>query len=228
MDILGIIPARGGSKGVPRKNIKLLAGKPLISYSIKAALQSQYINRLIVSTEDSEIKKISENYGSEVIERPKEFALDDSPTTDAVFHSLKILEKENYKPDLIVLLQATSPHRNEEDIDNAIKLFLESNCEAVVSVCNLDHRRIFLIKNNCLDPIMKESLHKRRQDAPDLYTSNGALYIIEPKILQKYGSFHPPETVPYIMPTDRSIDIDTEFNFQLSEFILAKIKKNEY
>jgi len=222
MNICAIIPARGGSKGIPRKNIKLIAGKPLIAHTIEFALKSRYINRLVVSTEDKEISEISKSYGAEIVKRPQELALDYSPTIKSVEHVLNVLEEEKYETDLIVLLQATSPLRTTEDIDNAIKIFLKEECNAVVSVCIMERHKVFQIENNYLKSFMGENLDKRRQDMPDLYTTNGAIYIIKPQILQKYRSFYPLGTIPYIMPLERSVDIDTDFEFQIAEYLLKK------
>jgi CMP-N-acetylneuraminic acid synthetase len=225
--IIAIIPARGGSKGIPRKNVRLLNGKPLIAYSIEMALKSRHINRVIVSTEDQEIAEISKKYGAEVIIRPKELARDDSPTIDVVFHILDFLEKEGYKPDVVVLLQPTSPLRNAEDIDNAVKLFLSNNCDSVVSVCEVEHSPFwsFKIENGYLKPIFEENYIKmRRQDLPNVYVPNGALYVSTPATLRKYKSFYCPKTIPYVMPLERSIDIDNEIDLMLAELILKKYK----
>lgn len=223
MNILGLIPARGGSKGVPRKNIKLMAGKPLIAYSVESAINSKYINQIVVSTEDPEIGKTAIDYGAEFIKRPKKFAQDESPTIDAVSHVIEYLDQ---KPDLIVLLQPTSPLRNSEDIDSAIDLFMGNVCQAVVSVCELDHPKIFKIEHNFLKTILKEEqLNMRRQDLPKLYATNGAVYVIEPEVLKEYGTFIPPKTIPYFMPNERSIDIDNNFDFFLSELIINNVQK---
>jgi len=136
MNIVAIIPARGGSKRLPRKNIKLLAGKPLIAYVIRTALLSKSLNKVIVSTEDSEIKDIARQYGAEVIKRPKALAKDSSTTIDVIFHAISVLEKRGEKPDVVVCLQPTSPLQAPEDIDNAIGLFLDSNYASVISVCD--------------------------------------------------------------------------------------------
>jgi len=224
---LTVIPARGGSKGIPRKNIRLLNGKPLIAYSIEAAFKSRRANRVIVSTEDQEIAEISKRYGAEVIDRPKELARDDSPTIDAVLHALGLLEEGGYMPDVVVLLQPTSPLRNAEDIDNAIELFLSRECDSVVSVCEFKHSPYwsFKIENGYLKPIFGENYIKmRRQDLPKAYIPNGAIYVSTPETLRKYKSFYCPKTVPYIMPLERSIDIDNEIDFILAELIMKKYK----
>lgn len=223
--IITIIPARGGSKGIPRKNLRLLARKPLIAYSIETALKSKWIDRVIVSTEDEEIAEISREDGAEIIERPKEMARDDSPTIDAIFHALEVLKVENYEPDITILLQPTSPLRTAKDIDNAIELFLNNDGESVVSVCEVEHTPYwsFKIEDKCLKPIFEEKyLRMRRQELPKVYIPNGAIYISTPENLRKYNGFYCSMTVPYVMPPERSIDIDREIDFMLAELLMRK------
>lgn len=223
--ILAIIPARGGSKTIPRKNIKLLNGKPLIYYTIKESIKSKYLGRIIVSTEDKEISEISKKYGAEVIERPEELAKDETPTIDVIFHVLQVVKAENFEPGLVVLLQPTSPLRNAQDIDNAIELFLKNDCESVVSVCEVEHSPYwsFEIENRYLKPIFGgKYLNMRRQDLPKVYTPNGAIYVSTPEILRKYKSFYCSKTIPYIMPPERSVDIDNEIDFMLAELLMRK------
>ena len=126
MEVLAIIPARGGSKGIPGKNIKLLASEPLLAYSIKAAQNSKFVSRTIVSTECKEIKDISISYGVEVIDRPIELAQDETKTAPVLLHVLNELEKQNYKPDVVVLLQATCPLRDENELDEAFDIFFNN------------------------------------------------------------------------------------------------------
>jgi len=224
--ILAIIPARGGSKRVPKKNIRLLTGKPLIVYTIETALKSRYLNRIVVSTEDEKIARISKKYGAEVIKRPKIFATDKAKTVEAVFHVLKVLKRKKYRPNLIVLLQPTSPLRKSDDIDKAIDIFLQNKCESVVSVCEMEPSPywFFGIKEKYLKPILgRKNLLKRSQDLPKIYVINGALYISTPKIIRKYKSFYSSKILPYIMPKERSVDIDDEIEFKLAEIII----KNE-
>jgi len=223
--ILAIIPARGGSKTIPRKNIKLLNGKPLIYYTIKESIKSKYLGRIIVSTEDKEISEISKKYGAEVIERPEELAKDETPTIDVIFHVLQVIKAENFEPEAVVLLQPTSPLRNAQDIDNAIELFLKNDCESVVSVCEVEHSLYwsFEIENRYLKPIFGgKYLNMRRQDLPKVYTPNGAIYVSTPEILRKYKSFYCSKTIPYIMPPERSVDIDNEIDFMLAELLMRK------
>ena len=223
MNIISIIPARGGSKGIPRKNIKLLNGKPLISYSIDASNSCSLIDETYVSTEDAEISEISKGNNAGVIERPDELASDDSSRIDVILHVLDYLENRGELPDLFVLLQPTSPLRTSEDIEASINLFLESDCDSLVSVCELDHRSLlnfsledgFLVQNN------NEALfNSRRQDIPTHYSLNGAIYITTPEFIRKNKAFYSDKTIPHVMSKEKSIDIDTSFDFKLAEFLL--------
>lgn len=223
--ILALIPARGGSKGIQKKNIKLLFGKPLIAWTIDQAKKSEYLNKIIVTTEDEEIGEISRSWGADIIKRPKELAKDESPTIDAIFHALEVLKSENYNPDIIILLQPTSPLRTTKDIDNAMELFLNTNCESVVSVCELKHSPYwcFEIEKGYLKSLFgDEYLRRRRQDLENVYMPNGAMYISTPENLRKYKSFYCPRTIPYIMPPERGIDIDNEVDFMLAELLTKR------
>lgn len=223
MNIATIITARGGSKGIPRKNIKNLNGKPVLAYSIEPSLASDLIKQTFVTTEDDEISEISKEYGAKVIDRPQELAEDTSSSVDVVLHALDYLEKNDELPDFFVLLQPTSPLRTTEDIENAINLFIEKECDALISVCELDHTSMLslTIENEFLVPNCDEEfLNKRRQDLPTYYSPNGAIYITTPKSLRENRTFIPKKTIPYVMPKERSIDLDGPFDFKLAEFLL--------
>lgn len=223
--IIQIIPARGGSKGLPRKNIRLLAGKPLIVYSIEAALNSKYTGRIIVSTEDEEIAELSRHHGAEIIERPAELAKDEIPTIDVVLHVLEELRSESYEPDIIVLLQPTSPLRSAQDIENALELYLDSDTECMVSVCEGEHSpyQSLTIEQGYLTPIFEEKYFTaRRQDLPLIYRPNGAIYITTPGALYNDKTFYGPNILPYIMPPERSIDIDCEMDLIYAELLIRK------
>ncbi len=221
---LGIIPARGGSKRLPRKNILPLAGKPLIAWTIDAAKKSKYLDRIIVSTEDKEIAEVSRNYGAEVVNRPGHLATDESSTVDVI---LDLLEKIERSYDYIVLLQPTSPLRNEKHIDEAIELLFKKNADAIISVCEAEHSPLWMNTlpedgkmNNFLSPNL---LNKRSQDLPKYYRLNGAIYICEKESFKKYKSFFLKEKVfAYIMAQIYSVDIDTKIDFLISEVILTK------
>lgn len=225
MKIYSIITARGGSKGIPRKNIKILNGKPVVAYSIEASISTDLIKNTYVTTEDEEISEISKQYGAEIIKRPQKLAEDTSSSVDVVLHSLEYLENNGKLPDFFVLLQPTSPLRITEDIENAIDLFIENECDALISVCEIDHSSMLSLslKNEFLVPNCDEEfLTKRRQDLPTYYSPNGAIYITTPESLRKNKTFIPEKTIPYVMPKERSVDLDTPFDLKLAEFLLKK------
>lgn len=219
--VLAIIPARGGSKGVPRKNIRDVAGKPLIAWTIEEAKKSEYIDRLVVSTDDQEIADVAAQWGGEVpFLRPAELAQDETPGIAPVIHMLTTSE---YEYDLVVLLQPTSPLRTTEDIDGAIALMVSRNANACVSVVAPDkspYWMYFVDSTGHLVPLL-EGDYARRQDIPPVYALNGAVYVAEVSWLLRKQSFVSDETVAYIMPKDRSIDIDTETDLAISNIILS-------
>jgi len=218
--ILAVIPARGGSKEIPRKNIRLLAGKPLIAYTIEAALKSKYVDKVIVSTEDIEISQISEQYGAEVVKRPEKLARDETPTLSVIQHVVRRL-KEKY--DIIVALQPTSPLRDEKDIDAAIDLFGKHGTDSLVSVCEVEHHPYWMVRvtNGKVEPFVKtDKEYPRRQDLPKLYRFNGAIYIAKKDILMKENKIFGKNATAFIMPLEKSIDIDTELDFKLAEILM--------
>jgi CMP-N-acetylneuraminic acid synthetase len=218
--ILGVIPARGGSKRVPKKNIKKLGGKPLIAYTIEAAEKSKLLDSFVVSTDSAEISGVVTKYGAKTIERPKVLATDWAKTIDVI---LDVAKKE--EADAIMCLQPTSPFRTAKDIDDAINLFLNVKCESVVSVCEVRDDLCWLLqfKDNYLCPVLQNKyLTSRFQDLPKLFVPNGAIYIASVKTLNKYKSFYTKKIFPYIMPQERSIDID-----DMDDFVIAEKKINE-
>lgn len=229
--ILAIIPARGGSKGVPRKNIKYLNGKPLISYTIEAANSSKYIDKIVVSTEDEEIKEISLKYGAEIpFLRPKELANDKSPSIDSILYTVKRLKEEyNYFSDYVCLLQCTSPLRNERHIDEAFLKLKETNMDAVVSVCEAEVNPYWsnVFKGDKIEYFLEEGKNiTRRQDLPNVYRMNGAIYIIKTEVLIKTKTFEPKNLTGYIMDDYSSVDIDTALDFKIAELIMKECDKN--
>lgn len=225
LDILGIIPARGGSKGLPRKNIKHLCGKPLIAYTIEAAKESKLTDRVIVSTDDEEIAYISKKYGAEIpYLRPKELSSDSSPTIDAILHMIDYLEKsEGYRPDYILLLQCTSPLRDSKSIDESINRLITSEFDALVSVCEAEVNPYWanVFDGDKLKHFIEEGKKiNRRQDLPKVYRLNGAIYLIKTEVLKAYRTFEPDSLTGYIMDEYSSIDIDTELDFKIAELII--------
>lgn len=222
--IVAIIPARGGSKGVPRKNIKLIGGKPLIFYSIAEAKKSKYITRVIVSTEDKKITKIAKSFGAEVVKRPITLARDNSKTISAIRHVINFLEKnEKYPVDTLVILQPTSPFRNVYDIDSCIKKFINNKFESIVSISEPAKSPywMFTMKKGSLKPILKiNKKHHRRQDLPKIYELNGAVYVTSRQIVMEKNTILSDRMGGYIMPIERSIDIDNKFDFKIANLLM--------
>lgn len=225
--IIGIIPARGGSKGLPRKNILPLLGKPLIAWTIEQANSSKYLEKVFVSTDDEEIAKISKNYGAEVpFIRPKELATDDAKGVDVVMHAIEWLEMNNNFYDLIMLLQPTSPLRTTEDIDNTIELLFSKKAKAIISVCEAEHHPSWtniLPPDDCMKNFLRpEIMNKNRQELPIFYRLNGAIYLAYCCYLKTLRSFFGEETYAYKMHRGSSIDIDNDVDFKFAEFLLEK------
>jgi len=222
--IIAIIPARGGSKGIPKKNIKKLAGKPLIYYTISEVKKSKFISKIIVSTDSKQIEKIAKNLGSETIIRPKKLAKDNSSSLDVVQHVIKNLESLHYfDVDIVIVLQPTSPLRTVTDIDSAIKLFLNSKCDSVIGMTEVTHPPEFMYRltKKKIKPLIKTKIKsKRRQDMPKTYQINGAIYICNRDLIMKKHTMFGKNIVPYLMPIERSLDIDTMFDLDLAKTIL--------
>lgn len=224
--ILSIIPARGGSKRLPRKNILPLVGKPLILWTIEAAKKSKYIDKIVVSTEDEEIYNLCIENETEVIKRPDYLATDEASSIDVVMH---VIESLNEKFEYIILLQPTSPLRSEKHLDEAIELLFNKNADAIISVCEVDHPVQWC---NKLDSnlslknfISEEFLNKRSQELEKYYRINGAIYICKTeKFLEEKTFFLKNNIFAYVMSREDSIDIDNIIDFKLAE-ILIKEKK---
>jgi len=226
--VLAIIPARGGSKGLPGKNIKELRGKPLIAWSIEQAQSCSDIDRIVVSTDDEEVAEIAKKYGAGVpFIRPAELASDTASTIDVIFHAITWLkEYENYRPEYILLLQPTSPLRSSEDINGAIQILKNKDALAVVSVCETDHHPWWSStlpgNSNMKDFIRPDILNKRRQDLPVFYQLNGAIYLADTDYLHKCNGFFGPETFAYKMTKSRTVDIDSDLDFKLAALLLEE------
>ena len=227
--ILGIIPARGGSKGLPGKNILPLLGKPLILWTIEQAFLSRHLDKIIVSTEDEEIAEIAKKNGAEVpFIRPVELATDHAKGIDVVIHAIDWFETNKNYFDMFMLLQPTSPLRTSQDIDNAVgRLFLKK-AKGIVSVCEEEHPPLWtnvLPVDGCMKDFLKpEILNKNRQEIQVFYRINGAIYLAYCNYLKSQKSFFGKETYAYVMPRERSIDIDTDIDFKFAEFLLQSIQ----
>lgn len=218
---LAIVPARGGSKRLPRKNLLDLNGKPLVAWSIEAGLNSKYIDNIVVTSDDADILNIAEDYGVLSINRPIELSSDTATTFDAVEHAIKNIKYYDY----IVLLQPTSPLRTEWHIDKAIEFLIHKEADAVVSVCEMDHSPLW---SSTLDDTLsmteflsKSVKNKRSQDLDSYYRINGAIYICDTKkLLKEKGFFIENGIYAFKMDRETSIDIDNEIDFQLADLIL--------
>lgn len=223
--ILAVIPARGGSKGIPNKNIRPLNNKPLIAYSIEAGKKSQLVDDLITTTDCDKIARIAAEYGSEVLMRPIELARDETPIVPVVLHVLDVLQEREKQYEYVVLLQPTSPLRTAQDIDEALKMLLKSDADAVISVQRVQHEhpaRLYRIDDRRLSPYESQWELLNRQDLPPVYNRNGAVYAIREKILREQKTFFPPNNKPYIMPKIRSLSIDDEIDFLIAEFLMNR------
>lgn len=219
---LAIIPARGGSKRLPKKNLLSLSGKPLISYTIDAAKKVNSIDKIIVTSDNIEILEISKKAKIEVIQRPVELANDSSTTFDVVRHTIENLKKTY---DYIILLQPTSPLRDETHINEAIKLLETKKADAIISVCKIDHSPLWsntLDKNLSMNSFLKDGiLNKRSQELEEYYSLNGAIYICKTeKLLEKKSFFLEKKIFAYKMDKKSSIDIDTKLDFLIAQTIL--------
>lgn len=231
MQTLAIIPARGGSKGIPNKNIKLIGGKPLIAWSIEQALASSLVDRVVVTTDSEEISKIAKDYGAEVpFIRPTGLALDTSTTESAMLHCLEWLDEfDDYQPEATVLLQPTSPVRSINSIDNAINMYLQNKYDSVLSVCEFWH---FLWKNSKA-PVAEYDYRNRprRQDIQNKdirYKENGSIYVSKTNILKKDKNRLCGNNIGlYLMTESESYEIDSYIDWMVVESILVSGGKYE-
>ncbi len=227
--ILGLIPARGGSKGLPGKNIAPLAGKPLIAWTIEQARSSMYLDRVVVSSDDDAIISVARHYGAEVpFRRPGALATDDACSIDTVLHAVDFFRSAGTRFDYLVLLEPTSPLRETEDIDNCIELLVDDGRgKSVVSVTRLE----------CMHPLFNVVIDAetgllrnlnggcsftalRRQDLPEVYYFEGTVYMSEVSFLQKKRTFYHDLTLPYVVPKWKAVEIDDIYDLACAEAIL--------
>ena len=225
---IAIIPARGNSKGIPHKNIVSICGKPLIAYTIICAIKSNVFDRVIVSTDDNEIAKISKKYGAEVIKRPFELAQDNTPTLPVLKHVLSKLKNEKYVPDFVYKLQPTSPLRTAEEIIKINQLMQTGKYNGVVTVTNYDYKApLVLDKNNEILFLNKSDPSKRRQDFGKTYKVTGSIYAFKTDFLLKLKRYlFEKKVFGFVASELTSIDIDTKGDLIIAEALMkaAKIK----
>lgn len=227
--ILGIIPARGGSKGLPRKNVLSLCGKPLIVWTIEAARASAHLDYIMVSTDNEEIAAVARHHGAEVpFMRPAEFATDTSSTMDAVFHALDTLKINGQHYDYVALLEPTSPLRKKDDIDRGIKTLLEMpQMDALVSlgVIQLEHPRIVKkVVDGLVKPYTDLPGVSRRQEADNAYFPYGVLYLAKTEALYRDKTFYPKKLMPFFIERWQNYEVDDKLDFEIIELIMNKYK----
>lgn len=228
MNVLALITARGGSKGIPRKNLSPLAGKPLIAWTIECAMAVHgRLGRIIVSTDDEEIASVSRKYGAEVpFLRPASLSGDDATSLDVVRHAVETMEKDAEVPfDWVLLLQPTSPLRRPEDLRQALDIAAEGDCDAVIAVTEVVESHPMLLKtieNGRLAPYGDAPLNGvRRQDCrPPVYINNGAIYLSRRELVMERNTLLGDNARPYIMPLEHSLDIDSAFDLKLAEAVI--------
>lgn len=221
--ITAIITARGGSKGVPRKNIRMVNGLPLIVYSINAALNCRSIDDCFVSTEDKEIKEISLAFGSKVIDRPVDLAGDTATSSDAVAHALQVLKTQDRLPEYFVLLQPTSPLRTAQHLDECLNGFMLSGLKNAVSITEAEHHpwKMIIAGELGFQPVRDlQSLESPRQVLPKAYRINGAIYCMDSELFLEKRSFYIEPAYKYFMSQLDSLDIDSEIDLKIFQMIL--------
>lgn len=220
-----IITARGGSKGLPRKHERLLAGKPLLAHTILAALRCPRVSRTFVTTEDAALKRLALDWGAEVIDRPAALAQDDSLSRDVVRHALETLEARGELPEAFVLLQPTSPLRTAAHVAACVELLGSSGAASVLTVCESEHSpyKDFRLEDGRLVPLFDAArLDAPRQSLPKTYRQNGAAYALRSRAFLETGRFFLEPSAACVMRADESIDIDVELDLLLAEQILSR------
>jgi N-acylneuraminate cytidylyltransferase/CMP-N,N'-diacetyllegionaminic acid synthase len=231
-DIMAVITARGNSKSVPRKNIAAVGGKPLIAWTIEAAHGAPSLKRVIVSTDDNEIAEVAKEWGAEVpFLRPPELARDDSSHVPVVIHALQWMKSRGGRhPDCVLLLQPTLPLRSRDDIENAVQLLLEKEADSVVSVCEASCHpyltRQITPEGKLFDFIETPKGYLARQKLPKVYALNGAIYLVRRDVLINQQKMYTDYTYAYVMPLERSLDIDTPWDLYLADLILRDRQRN--
>jgi CMP-N-acetylneuraminic acid synthetase len=227
--ILAVIPARGGSKRVPNKNVREIGGKPLIAHTIEQTKESEMLDRTIVSTEDDEIREVAKTHGGDVpFERPDELATDTATSDDVILHALDWFDQNNKKFDIVAMVQTTTPFRTSDDIDSALRQLIESDADSVISVSEFDVPPVWAVmedENGHLRSYFEAGYLwtdeiPRSQDTPKLYHPNGAIFSAYVAEFIEQQSFYTNNTLNYKMPRSRSLDIDEPFDLELAQALM--------
>lgn len=224
---IAVIPARSGSKGLKDKNIKKLNGKPLLAYSIEAALQSGIYDCVHVSTDSEQYAEVARKYGAEVpFLRNSKLSSDTASTWDTMRFVLKKYENLGKRFHMLTVLQPTSPLRSWQDIQNAYEIFERKQADSVVSMCETDHSPLWsnvLPEDGCLNRFIREEANEPRQKLSVYYRINGAIYMIDIKYFMENANLYGEHGYAYIMSRERSIDIDSELDFAMAEFLMKHV-----
>ena len=224
---IAVIPARGGSKGLPGKNMAILGGKPLIQWTIEAALGCEFIDDVVVSSDSNEILNFARSCNVEAVKRPMALATDDAATAPVITHALRTCDGDNFSEnDYLVLLQPTSPLRTSYHIEEAISVLSEQACDGVISVCRIPRTNLkafYLSEGFLKGAVNNEAPFSRRQDLPQAFAANGAIYISNIVSFLETESLLSEKTVPFIMDAENSIDIDTADDLKLASKLIEQI-----
>lgn len=237
LNVLGLIPARGGSKGIPHKNITLVAGRPLLAYTCEAALGSRWLSRVILSTDDPAIARVGQEHGvSAPFMRPDELSGDNTPSLAVAQHALRWLaEHEHWQADILVLLQPTSPLRQAHHIDEALDTMMNLNADTVVSVVTVPHHfspyKLMQLDDVCLHNFWRDPLpfdRFNRHSLPTLYARNGpAVLASRASVILNQNTFYGQRVAPYVMSEEDSIDIDTAFDLRIAEWLITQRREKD-
>jgi CMP-N,N'-diacetyllegionaminic acid synthase len=224
MNVLGVIPARGGSKGIPNKNLAPLCGRPLLAYTADAVKASEKLTRAIVTTDDEQVASCAKSFGLDVLMRPASLAADDTPMLPVLQHAIESLRADGFNTDIVVLLQPTSPLRRAAHIDAAVDWLQRTRGDSVVSVVEVPHQfnptSVLRLDDGLLKPFLDAPTSTRRQDKPALYARNGpAVLAVHARVIEG-GSLYGNETWPLIMTAEESLDVDTSWDLKLVEYSL--------
>jgi len=229
LQVLGIITARGGSKGIPRKNIAPLLGRPLLAYTAETS-KASCLARIVLSTDDEEIVSVGRSLGLEVpFMRPPELARDDTPTIPVLQDVVRKIEAGGYRYDAVMVLQPTNPLRRVEDIDGAVALLDKTGADSVISVCDVGEKHPARMKfmgadGRLIDPPFAESFEgQRRQDLPPLYLREGSIYLVRTQVLMAESSLKGKDCRGWVIPPERAVNIDSPFDFYLAEQAMRKL-----
>jgi CMP-N,N'-diacetyllegionaminic acid synthase len=227
-NVLGVIPARAGSKGIPNKNLALLGGRPLLAYTADAVKASTKLTRTIVSTDDERVTDCAKLLGLAVLTRPAALAADDTPMLPVLQHAIAAMRSDGFNADIVVLLQPTSPLRRAEHIDAAIEWLERTRGDSVVSVVAVPHQfnptSVMRLDEGRLKPFLDGPTATRRQDKPPAYARNGpAVLAVHARVIES-GSLYGNETWPLVMGPEESIDIDTPDDLRFGEYLIARVR----